>query len=174
LKIEIKNNGYLYDMASLIVVDIMAIPRPHSQKEIKERREKMLLLMSKGLNHSDIAAKLNTTTQTVYRDMKAINDITNDNLNNLARATLSTMYQNCVTGINEVLKECWRIYNIRREDDSHLTWWHRIAALRLATEINDKKFSMFMNGPAIMEVRRLKDEVTAFTNDIISKSEVSR
>src|SRR5688572_22977387 len=108
----------------------MAIPRPHSQKVIKERREKMLLMMSKGLNHSDIAAKLNTTTQTVYRDMKAISEITNRNLNDLARVTLSTMYENCITGLNEILKECWNIYNMGREDDNRLSWWHKIASLR--------------------------------------------
>jgi hypothetical protein len=123
----------------------MAIPRPHSQKQIRERREKMLLLMSKGLNHSDVAEKLNTTTNTVYRDMKAISETTNRNLNDLARATLSTMYENCITGLNEILKECWNIYNTRREDDNRLTWWHKIASLRLATEINDKKFNMLLN-----------------------------
>jgi transcriptional regulator with XRE-family HTH domain len=146
----------------------MTQPIPHSQKEIKERREKILLLMSKGLNQSDIARELNTSRQTIIRDMKAINNATNENLNDLARATLSTMYYSCITGINEILKECWRIYD--RRDDNRLTWWHKLAALRLATEINDKKFDMFSSGPAMMEVRRLKDEVIALRNDVISGS----
>jgi hypothetical protein len=30
-------------------------PKPHSAKEIRERREKVLILMSKGYNQSDIA-----------------------------------------------------------------------------------------------------------------------
>src|SRR5688572_9658278 len=107
-------------------------PIPHSQKEIRERREKILLLMSRGLSQQDIARELKTTRQTIIRDMKAINDYTNESLNDLARATLATMHYSCITGINEILKECWRIYNMKREDDNHLTWWHRLAALLLA------------------------------------------
>jgi DNA-binding NarL/FixJ family response regulator len=44
-------------------------PKPHSAKEIRERREKVLILMSKGYNQSDIAKELHTTRRTVLRDV---------------------------------------------------------------------------------------------------------
>ena len=37
--------------------------------------------------------------------------------------------------------------------------WHKMAALRLATEIHDKKFTMFQNGPATMHLGQLHHEV---------------
>jgi transcriptional regulator len=138
--------------------------KPHSQREIRERREQILLLMSKGLSQQDIARELHTTRQTISRDMRAINNYTNGNLNDLARETLSTMYQSCITGINEVLKECWQIYD--RRDDSGLNWWHRLAVLRLAAVINFKKFEMFSSGPALMEIRRLKDRVDTLKREM--------
>jgi len=51
-------------------------PKPHSAKEFRQRREKVLLLLAKGLNQSDIAAELNTTRHTVMRDLKEINQWT--------------------------------------------------------------------------------------------------
>ena len=96
---------------------IITMAKPHSQRE---RREQILLLMSKGLSQQDIATELHTTRQTISRDMRAINIYTNDNLINLARETLSKMYQSCITGINEILKECWQIYDMG--NDSGLTW----------------------------------------------------
>jgi hypothetical protein len=158
-------------------------PIPHSQKEIRERREKILLLLSKGLNQSDIAKELNTTRQTIIRDMKVINTYTNDNLNDLAKATLSTIYYSCIMGLNEFLKECWRIYKIKdinnnghnlnnnNNGNKHLSWWHKIALLKLATEINYKKFEILANGLAILELKKLEDRVTALRNGIISESE---
>ena len=90
--------------------------RPCSAKEIRERREKVLLLLSRGYNQTDIAKELNTTRQTVMRDMKNINEMTNKGLYDLAKATLSTMYFNCIIGLNEVQKECWKIYHNLEND----------------------------------------------------------
>jgi hypothetical protein len=137
--------------------------KPCSAKEIRERREKILLLLSKGYNQTDIAKELNTTRQTVMRDMKNINEMTNKGLYDLAKATLSTMYFNCIIGLNEVQKECWKIYH-NLGNDPTINNWHKIAALKLATEINDKKFGMFQNGPAIIEVNRLGNELNRIKN----------
>lgn len=45
------------------------------------------------------------------------------------------------------------------ENDPRITQWHKIAALRLAHEVHNHKFSMFQNGPAFMQIRGLYDEV---------------
>jgi hypothetical protein len=51
------------------------------------------------------------------------------------------------------------------------SWWHKIALLKLATEINYKKFEILANGLAILELKKLEDRVTALRNGIISESE---
>jgi hypothetical protein len=41
-----------------------------------------------------------------------------------------------------------------------------IESPNMATDINDKKFGIFTNGLAIMEITRLKDAITALKVDI--------
>lgn len=40
-------------------------PRPHTKKVIRERREQILLLMSRGYSQGDISRELNVTRQTI-------------------------------------------------------------------------------------------------------------
>lgn len=134
-------------------------PKPHSAKEIRQRREKVLILMSKGCNQSDIAKKLHTTRQTVMRDLKEINQWTKKGLYDLAKQTLPTMYYNCILGQNELAKECWKIYETDPANDPSINNWHKIAALRLLIDINKSKFQMFQDGPAFMEIGRLQSEL---------------
>ena len=48
------------------------------------------------------------------------------------------MYQTSIEGIKNVLKECWRIYTLDRQyNDKNLTWFHKLAALKLAKECNE-------------------------------------
>jgi hypothetical protein len=104
--------------------------------------------------------------------MKNINEMTNKGLYDLAKATLSTMYFNCVIGMNEIQKECWKMYrNI--ENDPRILTWHKIAALRLAADINDKKFSMFQNGPAFMQLRELHDELDELRKQALGDGYIS-
>jgi hypothetical protein len=117
-----------------------------------------MILLGRGCNQMDIAMELGITRMTLNRDMLYINEMTSKGLHALAKDTFATMYFNCVEGCNEILRECWKIYkNI--ENDPRITQWHKIAALRLATEILDKKFTMFQNGPATKHLGRLHDEL---------------
>jgi len=141
-----------------IDVSNLGKPKPHSAKEIRERREKVLILMSRGYNQSDIAKELQTTRQTVMHDLKHINVMTKHGLYDLAKQTLSTMYYNCLIGQNELAKECWKLYKNPNNDPS-INNWHKIATLRLLIDINKSKFQMFQDGPTFMEIGRLQTEL---------------
>jgi hypothetical protein len=132
--------------------------KPNTQRQIRERREKIMLLMARGYNQIDIAKELGITRMTINRDMHYINQMTSKGLFGLAKDTFATMYFNCVEGCNEILRECWKIYR-NEENDPRITQWHKIAVLRLANEIHNHKFSMFQNGPAIMHLGHLQEEV---------------
>lgn len=140
-------------------------PKPHSTKEIRQRREKVLILMAKGFNQSDIAAELNTTRHTIMRDLKEINQWTKKGLYDLAKQTLPTMYHSCIIGMNEAEKEAWKIYH-NTENDTSINNWHKISALRLLIDINKSKFRMFQDGPAFMEINRLQSELERIKKDV--------
>lgn len=145
--------------------------KPCSAKEIRERREKILLLLSKGYNQTDIAKGLNTTRQTVMRDMKNINEMTNKGLYDLAKATLSTMYFNCVIGLNEIQKECWKIYH-NLENNPEITQGYKMAALKLAADISCRKFEIFTMGPSMMQIDVLKDKVKRLKEETLMRKAI--
>ena len=90
----------------------------------------------------------------LFRDMNAVNYITTKDFNDLAKNTIPTLYVNCFVGLNEILRQCWHIVE---DEDQRITMWHRLAALRLAGVLTYKKFEVLLNGPAVMELRGLKD-----------------
>jgi DNA-binding CsgD family transcriptional regulator len=50
--------------------------KPNSRKHIEERREQVLLLLSKGYSQMEICKELRITRQTISSDMKHINEST--------------------------------------------------------------------------------------------------
>jgi hypothetical protein len=127
-------------------------------KDIRDRREKILLLLARGYTQSSIVEELKITRQTFSTDMKFINESTKRGLFGLAKETLSTMYYNCIEGINEIQRECWKRYNTNIEDNPALNEWHKHSALELLRKCSATKFEMFASGPALMEVHKLEAE----------------
>jgi hypothetical protein len=70
------------------------------------------------------------------------------------------MYQTSIEGIRIVLKECWSIYTLdNHNNDKGLTWFHKIAALRLAKECNEALFKLTAEGPSVMHVKLLEERL---------------
>lgn len=86
--------------------------------------------MAKGYSQYDIAKELGVTRQTISSDLRWINESTQKGLFGLAKETLSTMYFNCIEGINEVQKECWKIYN-NTDNNPEINQWHKMAAVKI-------------------------------------------
>jgi hypothetical protein len=86
----------------------------------------------------EIAKELGVDASTVSRDIRYLIDQSQNYLSSLAKETLPFMYQTSIEGIKNVLKECWSIYTLdNHNNDKDLTWFHKIAALKLAKECNE-------------------------------------
>jgi hypothetical protein len=112
-----------------------------------------------GYTQYAIIKELGITRMTMSRDMRAINESTKKGLFGVAKnETLSTYFYNCLQGINDVQKECWKIY---RNDDNNpeINQYHRMKALDLVRKSAETKFNMFQNVPAYMEIERLRKEI---------------
>jgi transcriptional antiterminator len=110
-------------------------PRPHNAKQIRERREKVLILMSKGMNQSDIAKELHTTRRTVLRDLKELNQWTKKGLFTLAKQSMATTLFTSITGQDEIEKGVWNIIN--EKDEKKVNTWHRLHAYRLLKDVHE-------------------------------------
>jgi IS30 family transposase len=138
----------------------MPRPVPHNRIIIKERRENILMLLTKGMKGCEIAKELGVDASTVSRDIQYLIAQSQNYLNSLAKDTLPFMYQTSIEGIKNVLKECWTIYTLDSNNtDKHITWFHKIAALKLAKECNEALFKLTSEGPSIMHVRLLEERL---------------
>ncbi|MGB7635010.1 MAG: helix-turn-helix domain-containing protein [Nitrososphaeraceae archaeon] len=90
----------------------MPRPVPHSRIQIKERRENILVLLTKGMKGYEIAKEIGVDASTVSRDIHYLIAQSQNYLNSLAKETLPFMYQTSIEGIKNVLKECWTIYTL--------------------------------------------------------------
>ena len=135
------------------------MPKPvsHNRMQIKERRENILVLLTKGMKGYEIAKELGVDASTVSRDIHYLIGQSHNYLNNLAKEALPFMYQSSIEGIRNVLKECWNIYTI--ESNKEITWFHRLAALKLAKECNEAMFKLMAEGPSVMHVKLLEERL---------------
>ena len=88
-------------------------------------------------------------------------------LNALAKEALPFMYQTSLEGIRNVLKECWNIYTI--ESNKEITWFHKIAALKLAKECNEALFKLTADGPSVMYVKLLEERLARIEAEQINR-----
>jgi predicted transcriptional regulator len=138
----------------------MSRPIPHNRIAIKERRENILTLLTKGLKGYEIAKELGVDASTVSRDIQYLISQSHDYLNSLAKETLPFMYQTSIEGIRNILKECWNIYTLDNHNNNQdLTWFHKISALKLAKECNEALFKLTAEGPSVMHVRLLEERL---------------
>jgi predicted transcriptional regulator len=125
--------------------------------QIKERREDVLILLTKGMKGYEIGKELGVDASTVSRDIHYLIGQSQNYLNSLAKEALPFMYQTSIEGIRNVLKECWNIYSV--ENNKEITWFHRIAALKLAKECNEALFKLTAEGPSVMYVKLLEERL---------------
>jgi predicted transcriptional regulator len=138
----------------------MPRPIPHNRMTIKERRENILTLLTKGMKGYEIAKELGVDASTVSRDIQYLIAQSQNYLNSLAKETLPFMYQTSIEGIKNVLKECWNIYTKGSNNkDKDITWFHKLAALKLAKECNEALFKLTAEGPSVMHLKVLEERL---------------
>jgi hypothetical protein len=129
----------------------------HNRLQIRERREDVLVLLTKGMKGYEIAKELGVDASTVSRDIHYLISQSHNYLNSLAKEALPFMYQTSIEGIRNVLKECWNIYTT--EGNEEMTWFHKLAALKLAKECNEAIFKLTAEGPSVMYVKLLEQRL---------------
>jgi hypothetical protein len=130
---------------------------PHNRIQIKERRDNVLILLTKGMKGYEIAKELGVDASTVSRDVHYLIGQSHNYLNSLAKEALPFMYQTSIEGIRNVLKECWNIYT--SDSNNEITWFHKITALKLAKECNEALFRLTAEGPSVMYVKFLEERL---------------
>jgi hypothetical protein len=132
----------------------------NTDKQIQWRRAKVLELSSQGNTQSDIAKTLHVGEATVSRDISSLRQQAQINLRTHINDKLPEEYQNCMVGINQVLKICWEIVNKSRNVDNDngngqtMTVIDNktvLQALALINDCNKYKMDLTTNGVVITD-----------------------
>jgi predicted transcriptional regulator len=147
----------------------------NTDKQIQWCRTKVLELSSQGNTQSDIAKTLHVGEATVSRDISCLRQQAQINLKTHINDKLPEEYQNCMVGINQVLKICWEIVNksrnVNNDNGQTVTMTDNkivLQALVLITDCNKYKMDLTTNGVVITDaikfVQTNKEKVTAMSS----------
>ena len=132
------------------------------RRQIEWRRAKVLELSSQGHSQREIADTIHVGIGTVNRDVAYLRNEAHENLKNHLQDKLPEEYQNCMVGINQVLKICWAIVNKSRNinnnsNDQIVTMTDNktvLQALALINDCNKYKMDLTTNGVVITDAIR--------------------
>ncbi|CAN5122207.1 hypothetical protein BH18THE2_BH18THE2_42050 [soil metagenome] len=131
-----------------------------SVNSLEWRRNKVLELSSQGHSQPDIARILQISQPTVNRDIGYLRGQARENLQSHIQERLPQEYQNCMTGINQVLKICCEIVNKSRNMNNENGNGQTITmidsktilqALALINDCNKYKMDLTTNGVVITD-----------------------
>jgi len=108
------------------------------------------------MTRQDIATALKVDASTISRDIEYLTLKSQQYIDDMAKKTLPFMYKKSIDGINEVLKECWHIY--QKDTVPPLV---RLSALRLVKDCNEALFGLTANGPSVLAVKKITERANA-------------
>jgi hypothetical protein len=131
-----------------------------TKMQVQWRRAKVLELSSQGHTQSEISKSLQVDESVVSRDRAYLRQGAQENLKTHIQDKLPEEYQNCMVGINQVLKICWEIVNKSRNIDNDNSNGQTMTvidnktvlqALALINDCNKYKMDLTTNGVVITD-----------------------
>jgi IS30 family transposase len=122
--------------------------------KIEERRRKVASLLAQSMTESKIAQKLSVDQFTISRDIKALKELSQQFIFDLAKSDLSYYYKQCIDGIEEAKREAWKIYH-----NNSVSLKEKLSALKLIVESNEVRFKLLSEGPSILAVKSLEERL---------------
>ncbi len=116
--------------------------------QVEWRRTKVLELLSKGDNQSDIAKMLQVDLSIISRDVYFLRQQAKSNIKRYISETLPEEYEKCLVGLTAITKEAWN--TAHNTDDKR----EKIQALSLAKECYSMKLDLLTNATVVDDAIR--------------------
>lgn len=134
------------------------------QFKIEDRRRQVASLLTQSLTETEIAEKLNVDQSTISRDVKALKEMSQQFVFDLARSDLAYYYKQSIDGIEEAKKEAWRIYN----NNETCSIKEKLSALKLIIESNEARFKLLSEGPSVLAMKSLEERLSKIESNQVS------
>jgi IS30 family transposase len=132
----------------------------HTKKfQLEERRRQVASMLAQSLTEQEIADKLGVDRTTISRDVTILKKMSQQFVYDLAHSDLAYYYKQCIGGVEEAKRKAWIIFNRLTESSSPGAVKDSLLALRLTVDCNEAQFSLFKDGPAIMQIKRLEERL---------------
>jgi hypothetical protein len=129
---------------------------PNNRFIIIERREKVFVMLSQGLNETEISKQLKVDQSTVCRDIKVIKKQSQEIIQTITKDILPYEFGRCHIAIEQLIKEGWIIY---QDKSGKWTNKDKINALKLVKESIRTKLDILLQGPTTLQLQQLKEQV---------------
>jgi hypothetical protein len=169
------------DRNNLLLVMCPYISMGHKQREaLSWRRSKVHELLIQGLSQYEIAEILKVSQPTINNDVQFLREKARENMQNHIQNVLPAEYENCMAGINRILKMSWQIANSGPDNNfsvnsncnaiaSKIDDKIRLQALALASDCYKYKMDLITNGVVLTDAIkfiRQKKELLVTTSDV--------
>jgi IS30 family transposase len=124
--------------------------------KIEERRRKVASFLAQSFTETEIAKELDVDQSTISRDVKALKELSQKFVYNLAKSDLAYYYKQCIDGIEEAKREAWKIYH---NNNNEVSVKEKLCALKLIVESNEARFKLLSEGPSVLAVRSLEERL---------------
>jgi IS30 family transposase len=84
--------------------------------KMEERRRKVASMLAQSMTETEIAEQLNVDQSTISIDVKALKQMSQQFVFDLAKSDLAYYYKQCINGIDEERRKAWEL--LRGEDNS--------------------------------------------------------
>jgi DNA-binding transcriptional ArsR family regulator len=138
---------------------------PAHNFKVEERRRRVTSLLAQSLTESEIAQELGVDQSTISRDIRALRELSQQFVYDLARSDLAYCYKQCIDGVEEVNRKAWLMFNNNELKDPK----DKLLALKLIKECNEAKFTLFKNGPSIMNLKALEERLNKIESGQINQ-----
>jgi Trp operon repressor len=113
-------------------------------------------MLAQAMTEQEIADKLGVDRTTISRDVKVLKQMSQQFVYDLAHSDLIYYYKQCLNGIEEAKRKAWLIFNRLTESSNPGAVKDSLLALKLTVDCNEAQFSLFKEGPAIMQIKNWK------------------
>ena len=129
----------------------MKINQVNRKDSLGWRRSKVQELLVKGYNNYEIADTLQISRHTIAKDIQYLRQQAQENLQDQIQERLPEEFQNCLTGINRVLKLALDIAERPTTANDVI----RLQALALANECYKSKLDLTTNGIVVTDAIKM-------------------
>ena len=132
--------------------------------KIEDRRRKVSSLLAQSMTESEIAQMLGVDQSTISRDVKALKELSKQFVYDLAKSDLAYGYKQCIDGVEEVKRYAWSMFK-----NEQLGPKDKLSVLKLIKECDEAKFTLFKDGPAIMNLKSLEEKINKIESGQINR-----